>query len=436
MKPIEEICCCIVDYGSFLGLAEMMGRVCRRTLYNSPTEEEYLDIKKCCIGKGFESFERCDEFMDPDVLKEIDLFIFTDIGFGGLQRYLRSIGKLVWGSMGASDLELYRTRFLKVLAEVGLPVIHSVKIVGVTALAEHLKHVEDKWIKVNRYRQNMETWHHQDYLHSQRDLERLASQFGGWKEQIIFVVQDAINGDDGEPVLEIGFDGWSVDGEFPVASYQGYEKKNQLYLGSLLEYEDLPEPVRFVNERMAPVLASYGYRNFWATEIRVKGKQAYYIDPTCRLAGQTMEHQFWNCKNLPQIILAGAQGELLKPEFEYQFAAEATVHYTAECDGGWKTFVRPQAIEERVSLYHCGFADGAYQYPPYKNDEIGVVCGGGDSVEEAVEDLKAHFEAMADEPVKIELAGFAELIEQIGEAEAEGLEFSDQPIPDPAIALQ
>lgn len=438
-RDISDTTCCIVDAGSFVPLAACMAEKCAKTWYYSPYEQEFLGIERCCIGDGSESFDRIDEFLEPKVLDQIDLFVFPDIGFGGLQRHLKSLDKLVWGSMGASDLELYRTRFLKVLEEAGLPVVQSVKCVGLTALAEHLKEVQNKWVKINRYRDNMETWHHLDWDHSQRQLEHLALVFGPMKEHVVFVVQDAINGDDDSPVIEIGYDGWMVtspDGEpqFPSSSFQGYELKNKLYLGSQLDATELPEEVIFVNEKIAPFLAQYGYRNFWATEIRVKDKVPYFIDPTARMAGQTMEHLLNTCTNLPEVILAGAEGRILEPEFESPFAAEATLHYTQENDG-WKTFVCPKEVEPYVKLYRYCFVDGAYQFPPHKLDELGVILGSGETIEESIDDLKDHFELLKDSPVSIDVSGFADLLKQIQEAEDEGVEFTDQTVPEPSVVL-
>ena len=434
MKPIEEIVCCIVDSGCFPALARCMAKATKTTYYCSEFEQEYLNIDRCAIGDGGDEFERLDEYMDPDVLKTIDLFIFPDIGHAGIQRYLQSIGKLVWGSRGSTELELYRTRFLDMLAKVGLPTVHCVRLRGVEALAEHLKRVENKYVKINRYRDNMETWHHIDYLHSRSELQRLALEFGPIDP--VFVVQDPIDDEEDSPVIEIGFDGWNIDGDFPESTYQGYEKKNQLYLGSELAYDDLPEAVRYVNEKLSPVLASYGHRGFVATEIRVKNGVAHYIDPTNRMAGQTMEHLLKTCRNLAEVIYQGAAGNLIKPDFSSQFAAEATLHYTGEGGRhGWKTLLVPDSILEDVALYRYCMKDGAYHFPKAKNDEVGVICGNGDTIEAAVEDLKENFAEFGDEPVKIELSGFADLVEEIAKAEKEGVSFSEQDVPGPEIAL-
>lgn len=437
MKAIEELVTCTMDYGSFLGLADCLGRRVKESHYYSPFEQEFLAIDRCVIGDGFRHFKRVDEYMDPDFFESVDLWVFPDIGYGGFQRYLRSLGKAVWGSMGASDLELYRTRFLKVIGEVGLQVIPSEKIIGLSALSEHLKHVENKWIKVNRFRANMETWHHIDYAHSMDELAREAVEFGGLKEHIVYVVQDPVEEEDGEPVIEIGYDGFCVDGQYPPSSFSGYEKKNELYLGSMLEYSKQPEEILAVNEAMAPVLAEYGYRNFVATEIRKRGKEFFYIDPTHRLAGQTMEHQFDTCANLPEVLWAGAHGEVLQPVFQALFAAEATLHYKAPVSGeAWKVLNIPDEVADWVKLYHCCRADGLYHFPPHNTNEVGVIIGIGDTIEEAIEELKGHFEALKDEPVTIELSGFADLLREIHTAGKAGVEFTDQRVPEPAEVLE
>lgn len=440
MKDISEIHAHIMDAGTFSPLADCLAKKCKRVTYYSPFEQEYLGIERCCLGDGMETFERQDEYMEPEFFDSVDLWIFPDIGYGGFQRYLCREGKLVWGSMGASDLELYRTRFAKTVKELGLLHTPTVSIRGLTDLAEHLKPLKNKWVKINRYRENKETFKWIDWTHSERHLEEMAVTFGPLKDCIWFVVQDPIDGDETEPVLEIGYDGWlitSPDGKplYPPSSFQGYEKKNQLYLGSLLDYEDLPEAVRKVNEAFGPVNAEYGYRNFFATEIRKRGDEESFIDPTERMAGQTMEHILNACTNLPEVILAGARGEVLEPKWKYSFSAEATLHYTDSTESGWKTFKVPEESRENFKLYRCCYADGAYQFPPHKSDELGVVVGGGDSIEEAIENLKENFEAVSDEPVSIEVAGFADLLEQIKDAEQEGVEFSDQPVPEPEIAI-
>lgn len=425
MKRASEITACVVDYGSFFTLADKLGETYKRVLYYSPFEREFQDVKYCVIGTGFANVERCDDFMDPATLAQIDLFIFPDIAWGGLQKYLRSLGKAVWGGMGASDLELYRTRFLKTIEELGMPVAPSKTVKGLLALRDHLSTVEDKWIKVNRFRANMETWHHLDMEHSLPMLNSLAVDFGGVSEKVVFVVQDPIPN-----AQEVGYDGFSVDGKFPKRSFQGYEKKNELYLGSWLDEVDMPDPVTMVNEALSPLLAKIGYRNFLATEIR----DDYFIDPTMRMAGQTQEHLLETMTNLAEVIWAGANGELVEPEFSHKFAAEATLHYTPGTDD-WMVMRVPDELRKWVKPYHCCEVDGAWHFPPHMSDEVGVVLGLGNTVEEAIDSLKEHLAGLEREPVTARIEGFADLIKEIKKAQAAGMPFSDKPLPTPASVI-
>jgi hypothetical protein len=280
-------------------------------------------------------------------------------------------------------------------------------------------------VKVNRFRRDMETFHHLDEAHSLAEFTRLATNFGGLAENVVFVVQEPI-----KDVEEVGYDGYSVDGQFPNKSFFGFEKKNELYLGAWLHDTQLPKQVRVVNEAITPLLEEIGYRNFTATEIRGK----FFTDPTFRMAGQTQEHYLETCTNLPEIIVEGAEGRLVQPQFAAKFAAEATMHYTTKADD-WKVLRVPEDSRRWFKFYHYAEDDGLIHFPPRQSDEVGVVLGNGNTVEEAIDHLKENFEVMKNEPVAIELGGFADLIQEIEEAQAKGIKFSDQPLPDPAVAI-
>lgn len=423
MKEVSDTTLLVHDYGTFLDLASKLGESFKRVLYYSPFETEYQDVKNCVIGTGLPNVERCDEFMG--MLGEIDCFLFTDIAHKGLQEYLRSIEKPVWGSFGGSDLELYRSRFLDMLEEVGLPVAPSKVVTGMRDLEELLKTEKDKWVKVNRFRANVETWHHIDYEHSIPMFSYMHDEFGGVADKVVFIVQDPIPN-----AQEVGYDGFSIDGLFPRKSFQGYEKKNELYLGSWLEKDEMPDIVQEVNEAIAPVLKKLGYRNFIATEIR----DEFFIDPTPRHAGQTQEHLQETCTNLAEVIWAGANGELLEPDFSHKFAAEATLHYTG-CDEDWKVLRISKEAKKWFRLTgYCQDGD-LYHFPPGKNDEVGVVIGIGNTIEESIDNLKENLELADKEPLRAETNGFADLLGEIKKAQADGLHFSDKAIPKPASVL-
>lgn len=421
LKPVEEVVTCVVDYGTCICLAVALGRTMKKVYYFSPVEREYVTVREEAVGGGVAGIERVDDFWP--LLDEIDLFVFPDIGFGGLQKHLRSLGKAVWGHMGADELELSRTFFLDVLEEVGLPIVRSERIVGLNDLASYLKGHHDKWIKIDKFRGNMETWHHLDYAHSQRRLESLAVALGGTRELVTFVAQDAIDAE-----LEIGYDGWCIDGRFPTASLQGYEKKNKLYLGSVLTASDLPDEVRYVNEAMAPVWERYGYRNWLSTEIRVAKGVPYFIDPSTRAAGLTSESQPEILVNFADVIWNGANGNLIVPEFKHTFVAEACLEYDSDesaekIEGEWKVLVLPLDVQRWVKLsYYCEI-DGIVNLIPNDKEETGVLVGVGDSTEAAIAHLKGTIKKLDGLPVHADTKDFVDLIEEIEEAEKKGIAF-------------
>lgn len=414
-KKLGDVTAVVFDYGTFLCLADKLSETYKKVYYYTPTSQEFYSIDDLVKAEGLPNVERVQDIFDPEFIDKVDLFVFPDIGYGGLQKYLRSIGKAVWGSMGADELEVVRTEFIKTLKKLDLPVIHTETVKGLKNLREHLEKAENKWIKVDKYRGNMETWHHIDMDHSAQELDRLAIEFGGLQDQIVFLVQDFIKTD-----IEIGYDGWCVDGQFPSETFQGYEKKDELYLGARFANEDLPEQIKTINEALAPLLKKYEYRNFFATEIRVKDGVPYFIDPTLRMPGITGEQLLETCGNIAEVIWKGAQGILVEPDFIYDFAATATMHCKDDKEG-WKILKVPKKVRQWAKLLHYCQLNDLYHFPKRFNDELGLMIGVGDSIEEAVEMLVENLEKMSGEPIFCELDGFSELVDDMLKAEDHGI---------------
>jgi len=191
-----------------------------------------------------------------------------------------------------------------------------------------------------------------------------------------------------------------------------------------------------VNEKFAPVLEEYDFRNFWATEIRVADGKPYFIDPTIRMPGQTGEQLMNTCTNLADVIWYGANGELIEPEFRSDYAAAATMHYTGGNPDDWKTIVIPDKLLDAVKLTHCLKHDGAYHFPPARNDEVGVLVGEGDTAAEAIADLQEIAEELKGEPISMRLEEFPSILASIHEADAECMDFGKEEVPEPLEVLK
>lgn len=428
MKELQDLVVTVADFGSFICLAKKISETCKVN-YHSPIEREFRSITNATIGYGIKGLTKIESFMHPDVVKETDLYVFPDIGYEGEQKYLKSIGKSVWGSNGGDELEMLRTKFIKVIEELGLPMVHTQKIVGLDALEDYLREHENVWVKIDEFRDDMETWHHQDLEHSQPELCALAESFGGMAPLVRFVVQDDLPG-----ATEIGYDGWSIDGWFPDSSYQGYEKKNELYLGAQTHYNALPEEVRLVNEKFSKELQAYGYRNFFATEIRNLAGTPYFIDPTMRMPGQTGEQLMETLENLVEVIWKGAQGEVVEPKWNAKFAASATLNYKGDLKQ-WKVAKIPEDVERWVKLCCYGVRDGYCHFPPSKRPDVGVVIAIADTIEGVIAGIKENFDAIGDDDLSIQYDGFVDLLSNIQQAEEEGIEFTKQEVPEPESVI-
>lgn len=430
-KSVKDVSALIYDHGLFTELALRLSRDFKKVYYYTPWEKSFPTISDAIIGDGFREIERVGDVWG--ILPNMDLVVFPDIMHSGLQLHLESMGIPVWGSRKGDKLELQRSWFLKKIRELGLPWGHWALIPGFSKLKEHLQDFEDVYVKISKYRGTSETWHHQNMKLSEPILDQLAVKLGAAKEIIPFVVCDAIPAE-----LEVGFDGFCIDGQFPKIALQGWEQKDKAYIASVQNYEDLPEQVIHVNEAMAPMLKDFRYRNFWSTEIRITDDGTpYFIDPTCRCPSPATEAQLELYDNWGEIILEGAQGNLVDPVPVAKFAVEAMIYHNEDADG-WRSVEIPDESRQWVKLYRVCKINGAYHIPPGENkmDEIGAVVGIGDTIQEAIDHLHETVEELKDQPVAIRVDALYDALKEIQEAEKKGIEFSEQEVPEPETALQ
>lgn len=413
----------------FMPVAEKLAEQMEKVYYYTPWEKGFADVKDCTLGDGLERIERLNDFLKAPAFSEIDLFVFPNIMYSGLQEHLESCGKAVWGSRSADELELFKGKFYKALEEIGLEVPKHKRIRGLDALREHLKEHDDLFIKISFYRETMDTWHHIDYEHSEGILDVLACKLGPFKNEILFYVLDPIKTE-----IEGGIDNYCIDGLWPDHAVLGYEKKNETYLATVKPFAEMPEEFLIVNEAIAPVLKQYRYRNFFSTEVRVKGDKSYFIDPTCRTPSPAGEEQLELYGNIGEIIWKGSHGELVQPEIVAEFAGESLLHHTGS-NKEWRSLKVPKEVRQWVKLYGCAEVKGVNWWPPNDEPTIGCVVGIGDTLEEVIDHIKETVDALGDAPVKIDFSSFPSLLAEIEAASEKGIEFTDKPLPEPATVI-
>lgn len=428
MKTIEDITVCVVDTGLFLNFARTMAKKASRVIYYNPDQRAYPSLHQGCIGDGFDELQAVRDFWPH--LSEIDLFCYPDVGRGAEQDYLRSVGKPVWGSGVGQALELKRESFLTILDTVGLDVPEYSVCVGLDELRSHLKDKEDQYIKISRYRFDMETHHWRNLKMDEGWLDSLAIRFGPLKNRIRFIVLPAIDAD-----IEIGGDTYNVDGKWPSLMLNGVEGKDKSYLAAVTKRNDMPEQVRAVMEAFGPVLKALQFRSQWSSEIRVAGEKFYFIDPTCRggMPSSGSQQLLWS--NFPEIVWAGANGEVLDPEPAGKFSIETMITAKDE-DCEWTTLQLDPDLEGVAQLNGCCYVDGVYAFPKreYGGHDLGWLVSIGDSPSEVLEKQKKAADLLPD-GFNADVEALASVIKDIDKGTEHGVSFTQQEMPEPAEVL-
>jgi hypothetical protein len=268
-----NITACIVDTGFFVSIAEYLSQYYDKVLYYCPAESGYMKSDSERVGEGIGGVEKIYSFWDR--IDEVDLFVFTDCYFADVQEYLKSIGKRVWGAGKTSWMELDRFRMREWQEKAGLPTPETIECIGIEDLKESLG--ENQFVKINKYRADMETAKHYDAVRSEQRFDDMKVKFGAYKDSMPFLVENKIEG------VEVGYDGFSIDGKFPQSCIFGLEVKDRGYLGKATDYTNLPDAVKVVNDEVAKVFAEEKMRGAYSNEIRIDDKgNGYLIDQTMR----------------------------------------------------------------------------------------------------------------------------------------------------------
>ena len=432
MKELSEITCGFVDHGGlYQPLAERLAESYKRVIYTDPAAEDSENINEAIIGDSFPEnprFERTDDIWLHKT--ELDLVVVPDSKAAGLQLEFQSQGFPVWGSRRSIFLEQSRETFIRVLEDLGFEVPSYKRIIGITALREYLEGKEDQIIKISKYRKTMETKKWSSWDEDEWWLDLMAVKLGGLKELFPFLVFESI-----DTPFEIGGDTYVIDGRYPRHMLDGYEAKDNAYFSAFKAMEEQPEQIQAVMEAFAPLLKKTGHRNFWTMEIRVKGEKFYFIDNTPRGPKPANDSQIAIIKNLPLIIAAGAEGELIEPEASALFSAEVALCKKGS-DIAWRSTRVPEELTEWMKLSGFCRVNGRAWIPYREKDDegIGWLVATGNTPHEVVTNILAY-KALLPPGVDAATDGLVELLKEINKAEEEGMEFTDKPVPEPEMVV-
>ncbi|MES1221729.1 MAG: hypothetical protein ABUT20_39895, partial [Bacteroidota bacterium] len=210
---------CVLDFGNYIKVAQVLSKTFGRTLYYTPfvingfPEHDAYDI-----GRGVNEIIKIRDWCD--YFEEIDLFVFPDLYNEGLQEMLRRMGKAVYGSGRAQIMETDRG-YMKILQkDIGLPTNGYEEVEGLYELEQRLISVDDKFIK-SSLRGETETFHHINYILSKEKLKLMKHKMGIYDKKEKYIIEDPI-----ESIAEIGIDTMTADGMYLEESLTGIEIKD------------------------------------------------------------------------------------------------------------------------------------------------------------------------------------------------------------------
>lgn len=394
---------CVIDAGIFGEVAVELSKKFSRVFYCIPDYSTNLEREK--IAQGMEGVEVIMDF--HHVKKETDIFVFPDVCFGAVVDDMRSEGRNVFGTGAVESLEFDRWAAKKKMKALGLPVIESVKLVGIEDLKDYLQTVDNKWLKVLRHRDFWDTYHHLDWFHSDYWINQvLLPRIGAMADDEVFVIEDDI------PGVEIGIDFPAVVGDqYSTRCLLGYEIKDQGNISRIIEYAQAPEQIRKICETMGPVLKEADYRNSLSYEIRVaeSDNMFYLTDPCLRMANPASGIYRNVFSNFAQIVEEASAGKLIEPMVVdgAQYAVEVMICSDRAHDHNIPIEI-PSDIRPFVKLKSaCQKDETHYEHIPYNKGEIiGSVVAWGKTIDEAIALCKERADQIKSPDAHMNFAAF------------------------------
>jgi hypothetical protein len=399
----------VIDNGLFPEVAVTLAKSFGQTLYYTPWESAFPKSHSMEVGKGIDGVTRVNSIWPS--IDDIDLFVFPDIFHGPTQVYLRSLGKRVWGSGLAESLEINRPESKKWLRDLGLPVGPHRVLKGLAELRRHLERHDDQYVKISRTRGDMETFHAETYRLIETRLDELQHVLGAKQHIAEFVVEDPI-----DAKVELGYDGFTIDGKFPYRSLFGVEVKDAGYVGQVVPYAAMPRALGFVNQRLSPLFRDLTYRGFWSSEIRIaKDDTPYLIDPCCRMASPPGELYLYLIENIAEVMWHGAAGEMVEPQWRHPWGAQIILT-SGWAEDGWQPIEIPEEYEDQLKLHFLTVINGKRYYVPQAvtMPEIGAVVAGGDTKKAAIDAAVEIAEQVKGYDVTFNIHALEEAAESMG----------------------
>ncbi|HAJ79610.1 MAG TPA: hypothetical protein DCO75_07545 [Fibrobacteres bacterium] len=376
----------IWDSGTFFHLAQKLAQLFGNVYYYSFWQSQSPKSNMSAVGVGFEDQGIYRVDFPFDVIDEVDLIVFPDVYSGDVQVFLSDNDYRVFGSRHGDKLELDRKFQKEFCKQNGIPIGPYIEINGIDELKEFVKNNDDIWIKTSgMYRgdEGAETFHSKNHEQGRPHIHRMEVEVGIRKDLITWICEKPIEG------IEDGYDGYSIDGQFPQKNIYGVEVKDKAYLCKVIN--KVPDHIKLVNDKLSAYFKEQQYRNFFSTELR-DGK---LTDPCCRAGSPPSEIMMLMIKNIADVIYQGAGGELIEPEFDHKYGSQLIV-YSDFAKMDWTSVQFPEEYADNIKFKNLAYIGDRLYFVPNISPfpQIGAVVAEGDTTDEAIEKCKQIAESI------------------------------------------
>ena len=364
-------------------------------LYFTPWATRAGKYAEYSIGKYFPNIEKVYEFEKylDEGLKEGNCIVNFAVENNGLIGWLRDKypDASIVGSGNGSILEDDRVKLKKCIEAFGLQTQKYDVVFGLKDLREYIKKNPKRYIKINRFRGDCESFFAKDYDTVKIKLDKLQVVLGPHaddnnpKTAFPFICEESIDSE-----IEVGCDLFFSGSDYIRPYLYGYEISKGPYIGRIVD--ELPIALQETMDCFAPLLEKFKWRGPVSTEEKVVSKdENYFLDICSRLPSPLSVAYPHLIKNWAEAIYLIGKGEEVEFDIDYKYVAVCPFRDVDAREDFVRVNIKKGHEKDCSLLMACGDEKGGL-YAVKGLEEVGAAIALGNSVDEVIKKLEENAE--------------------------------------------
>ena len=399
--------------------AVRLAKDCKEVYYYTAWEES-ARFSGYAIGMNMaDNLIKVNDFFQPINDGLVDWVLFFDIGAGGMCHYLREENKIpVYGAGLSEDLETNRfeTRKLQKQLKLILPKHKTAQVIGIKELEKFIEANPDKYVKLDIFRGDKESFPAKDVRSIQGDLTELECATGPLSEERPFMVEDVI-----EAKVETGIDAF-FNGQEVLRPYLIGIEHGVPYIGRA--YEKGPPYMEDFIQKVTPTLQEKNHRGAFSVEQKVINRYlAMPIDWTMRNPSPlSIIYTEW-IKNYTEVLWACTNSLPIKIETASKYVMGVNLK-CSHADHNWLALELNEKDRNKIKLFGCcKDQDGFYHIVKESSGGIYLVIM-GNNLEKMLADVEETAKKVDGRDVdKTPIYELYKIMEDIKEFRKMGIDF-------------